>query len=111
MQLFIPNLIMHSLWESLALYLVNLGKVHWQVAKHTPRYLKSITSLGIKYQQSITSDWVGDKNTHCSTFGYCFFLFKVIISWGSKKQTSMALSNIDLKYMAISKATTKKIWL
>jgi hypothetical protein len=66
-----------------------------QVAKRTPRYLKNTTFLGIKYQQSTTSDWDGDKDTHCSTFGF-FFLVKAIVSWGSKKQNFMVLSNIDL---------------
>jgi hypothetical protein len=90
---------MHSLWEVwqyIWLILANcIGNLPMQVAKRTPRYLKNTSSLGIKYQQSTTGDWVGDKDTHCSTFGFFSSLLKLLFH-GSKKQTFMVLSNIDL---------------
>jgi hypothetical protein len=43
--------------------------------------------------------------------GYCFFLASGVITWSSKKQTFVALSNIESEYMALSKATIKAIWI
>jgi hypothetical protein len=34
-----------------------------------------------------------------------------VITWSSKKQTFVALSNTESEYMALSKATTKAIWI
>ena len=46
-----------------------------------------------------------------STSGYCFLLASGVISWGSKKQQSVALSSVELEYMALAKASAEAIWL
>ncbi len=57
---------------SLAQCLVELGKMHWQIAKCTLRYPKATTFVGIKYQQFVMNDiiygcfdvaWARDKDT------------------------------------------------
>jgi len=106
--------------SSLAQYLSNPSLLHIQTLKQTLRYIKGTLSYGIKYQKSVEgdvlygfsdADWVGDKETHRSTLGYCFILASGVISWGNKKQQSVALSSMESKYMALAKATAEAIWL
>lgn len=100
---------------SLAQYLSNPEEAHQQALKRTLRYIKGTLSLGIKYQSIpdggilhgfSDADWAGDKDTRRSTSGYCFLLAGGVISWGSKKQQSVALSSTESQYMALAKATT-----
>ncbi len=46
------------------------------------------------------------------TIGYVvFFLDNAIVVWNNRQQPIMALSTTETKYMAISKATKKTMWL
>ena len=94
---------------SLAQYLSNPGNTHIQTLKRTLRYIKGTLSFGIKYQKQDNGEffygfsgtnWAGDKDTCRSTFGICFLLASGVISWGSKKQQSIALSSTKSKDMA-----------
>ena len=106
--------------SSLAQYLTNPTEYHIQTLKRTLRYIKGTLPYGICYQRSSKgdilhgysdADWAGCKDTRRSTSGYCFLLANGVISWGSKKQQSVALSSTESEYMALSKATTEAIWL
>lgn len=57
------------------------------------------------------ADWPGDTNDRCSTSGYYFNIGSVEISWCSKKQSTVALSSIEAKYMVAKIATQECIWL
>ena len=106
--------------NSLAQYLSNPNTTHVQTLKRTMRYIKGTLSFGIKYQKLPNedilygfsdADWAGDKDTRRSTSGYCFLLAGGVISWGSKKQQSVALSSTKSEYMALAKATAEAVWL
>ena len=56
-------------------------------------------------------DWAEDKDTRQSTSGYSLQISGGVISWGSKKQTGIALSSTESEYMALVKATAEAIWL
>jgi hypothetical protein len=45
-----------------------------------------------------------------STLGYSF-LANGVVSWTSKKQRAIALSNIEYKYMGLFRASIQAIWL
>jgi len=71
--------------STLAQYLSNPRLEYIQTLKQTMRYIKGILNFGIKYQKSLQGDilhgfsdvdWVGDKDTRRSMFGYCFLLAK-----------------------------------
>ena len=71
------------------------------------RYLRRTRDLGLRYQASerpahgySDSDW-GVKH---STTGWVFCLNKAAVSWGSKKQKSVALSSCEAEIMAASDA-------
>ena len=46
-----------------------------------------------------------------STSGYVFIAKGNAIIWRSKKQATIALSSIEVEYVALSKATCKAFWL
>jgi hypothetical protein len=55
------------------------------------------------------SDWAGSSVDRKSTFGYCFSLGSVMISWSSKKQSSIAQSTIEAEYIAASNASKEAV--
>ncbi|CAL9094332.1 unnamed protein product [Musa textilis] len=46
-----------------------------------------------------------------STFGICQFLGHALISWTSKKQNSVALSTVEVEYIATSACCAQVIWM
>jgi hypothetical protein len=59
----------------------------------------------------IDADWASNVNNWKSTSSFVFMLGGGAISWGSKKQGSVALSSTKAKYIAIAHATKEAIWL
>jgi hypothetical protein len=68
--------------------------------KHVLRYLKGTIDYGLRYvldreislQGYTDSDWAGSVADWKSTFGCFFSLGSTMISWFSRKKTSVALS-------------------
>jgi hypothetical protein len=48
---------------------------------------------------------------HKSTSCYVFLLGNGAISWNNKKQTFIAMSSIEVEYMATSQTTMQTMWL
>ena len=57
------------------------------------------------------ADYAGDVDDRRSTSGYVIKLGKSTISWSSKKQTTVATSSTEAKYVAGSHAAQQSIWL
>ena len=57
------------------------------------------------------ADWGGDPNQRKSMFGYAFLLNDCAISWGSKKQSCIALSMMEEEYVACSSVIQEVVWL
>ena len=87
--------------------------------KHVLRYLHGTVGYGLRYasgcdmilQGFSDSDWVGCVTDRKSTSRCCFSLGSVVISWCSRKHTSVALSTIEAEYMAASTAAREVVWL
>ena len=87
--------------------------------KHILRYLQGTVDCGMDYRQGdgvtlegyTDSDWAGCASDRKSTFGRCFGLGSIVVSWISRKQLSVALSSVDAEYMAASLASCEAIWL
>ena len=94
------------------------GTEHWIAVKRIMRYLCRTKDFGIEYRHSSTislvgysdADWAGDLDDRKSTSGYIFKLSGGAVSW-SQKQSSVALSTVEAKYMALSSASQECIWL
>jgi hypothetical protein len=78
------------------------------VVKRILRYLVSMPRFGISYPKGSTfdlieysdSDYARCKVDRKSTSGTCQFLGRSLVSWSSKKQTSVALSTVEAEYVA-----------
>ncbi|XP_066341800.1 uncharacterized mitochondrial protein AtMg00810-like [Miscanthus floridulus] len=76
--------------------------VHLTMLKHILRYVKGTTHLGIQLHAisspTITAysdaDWAGCPDTRRSTSGFCVFLGSSLISWSSKRQTTVPTTTV-----------------
>ena len=87
-------------------------------AKHVMRYLKGTIDFGLYYDGNydyrlygyIDADWVGSVSDRKITAGGCFCLGSAMISWFSKKQSSVALSTVEAYYIVACSANCEAIW-
>jgi hypothetical protein len=92
---------------------------HLVVVKRILRYLVSMPCFGIWYPMGCTfdligysnSDYAGCKVDRKSTSGTCRFLGRSLVSWSSKKQTSVALSNVEAQYVAAGQCCVQLLWM
>jgi hypothetical protein len=57
------------------------------------------------------SDYVGCKVDRKSTSGTCQLLGRSLVSWSSKKQTSVALSTDEAEYVATGQCCSQLLWI
>jgi hypothetical protein len=57
------------------------------------------------------ADWGGDTSDRKSTTGYCTMLNGNLVSWCSKKQSTVALSSTEAEYMAINDVAKEIMWI
>lgn len=57
------------------------------------------------------SDLAGDLDDRKSTGGMVFYINGSLVSWGSYKQRTVALSSCEAEYMAAATAACQVIWL
>ena len=87
--------------------------------KHILRYLRDTIGYGLRYvsggdvkmQGYTDSDWAGSALDRKSTSECCFNLGLGMISWLSRKQTSVALNTIEVEYITTSVASREAVWL
>jgi len=92
---------------------------HWSAVKRILRYLKStITHTFCIHRNSSTqltafsdSDWASCPDDRRSTSGYCVLLGKNLLSWSSKKQTTVSRSSIESEYKTITNASAELVWI
>ena len=103
----------------LSQFMANPNKEHWSGIKRVLRYVKGTSHYGLMYRYSdefsltgySDADWAGDEATRKSMSGYIFKLGECTISWGSKKQSVVALSTTEAEYIALSLACQEAVWL
>jgi hypothetical protein len=105
--------------NTLSQFLVEPRHVHLVVAKNVMRYLKGTLDCGLSYDGDhdfrlsgyTDSDWAGSVSDRKSTLGCCFILGSAMISWQSRKQSSIALSTAEAEYIVLCSASCEAIWL
>ena len=92
------------------------------MVKRIFRYLSGHRSAGLTYIKGsqrdaveltgyCDADWGGDKSDRKSTTGYCTLMNTNLISWQTKKQTTVAHSTAEAEYMAISDVARELMWM
>ncbi|CAM8938926.1 unnamed protein product [Rhodiola kirilowii] len=89
------------------------------IVKRILRYLKGTEKLVLWYPRVKSlrlegftdADFAGDRTDRKSTSGMAQFLGSCLVSWGSKKQNSMALSTVEAEYIAAAACCAQILWL
>ena len=105
--------------NTLSQFLKDPRHVHLIVAKHILRYLKGTVDYGLNYEVNqkiniegyVDSYWAGSAIDRKSTSGCCFNMESGVISWFSRKQSSVALSTAEAEYEAACSASYEAVWL
>ena len=102
--------------NTLSQLLTDPRQVHLVATKHILRYLKGTIDYGLRYEANqkvnlesyVDLDWVGSAVDRKSTLGCCFSMGSGVISWFSTKQSCVALSTAEAKYVATCLATWER---
>nr|KYP59169.1 Copia protein [Cajanus cajan]KYP59172.1 Copia protein [Cajanus cajan] len=101
-----------------ARFQVRPKEVHLQAVKRILRYLKGTTNLGISFYRSqnfsllgYCDAYVGDKWERKNTSRGCHFLIRCLVSWTSKRKSTIALSTCEAEYVAVGQCLTQLLWI
>ena len=83
--------------NNIARFCSNPTKEHWTATRRIFRYLRGTANCGLLYKKTDSdalvgysdADWGGDPDDLKSTSGYCFQIGGTLVSWKSKKQSSV----------------------
>jgi hypothetical protein len=92
---------------------------HLAFLKRILRYVKGTLSFGLRIGTGPVdslmaysdADWAGCPDSRRSTSGYCVFLGDTLISWSSKRQTTVSRSGAEVEYRAVAHAVAECCWL
>jgi hypothetical protein len=95
-------------------YLENPGIEHWKAVKRILRYLKGTVDYGLKYKRKgsnkilfesyCDANWGGDLDDRRSTTGFIVKMNDCLISWKTKRQSTVAKSTTEAEYMSLNHA-------
>nr|XP_015639159.1 uncharacterized protein LOC107281082 [Oryza sativa Japonica Group] len=105
--------------QQVCLFMHDPREPHLALVKRILRYVKGSLSIGLHIGsgpiQSLTAysdaDWAGCPNSRRSTSGYCVYLGDNLVSWSSKRQTTVSRSSAEAEYRAVAHAVAECCWL
>jgi hypothetical protein len=93
--------------------------LHRQVVKRMFRYLRHTPDFGLWYSTSSSlalhgfsyADFAECRLDRKSTSGTCQFLGSSLVSWSSRKQSSVAQSTTEAEYVAAATCCSQLLWI
>ncbi|XP_050890332.1 uncharacterized mitochondrial protein AtMg00810 [Lathyrus oleraceus] len=90
---------------------------HMPALKRILRYVQGTLHFGLHLSPSpnttlisyTDTDWGGCPDTRHSTFGYCVFLGDNLISWSSKRQSTISRSNAEVEYKGLPMLSPNRV--
>lgn len=103
----------------LSQYMSDPAKHHGHALKGLLRYIRSTISQKMQFgpgsEEGLViysdADWASDKTDRKSTSGNVAMLYNGPVSWGSRKQRSVATSSTESEYMAMSMCAKQGQWI
>eukprot|EP00253_Pinus_taeda_P006803 PITA_06803 len=97
----------------------NPKESHLQAVKRIFNYLQGTQNYGLWYPRDTNltlhaytdADWARSVDDRKSTSGGAFFMGSRLVSWFSKKQSSIALSTAEAEYVATASCCTQLLWM
>eukprot|EP00253_Pinus_taeda_P004411 PITA_04411 len=97
----------------------NPKEAHLQAIKRIFKYLQGTQNYGLWYPRDTDltlhaytdADWAGSVDDRKSTSAGAFFMGSKLVSWFSKKQSSIALSTAKAEYVATASCCTQLLWM
>ena len=105
--------------NTLSQYMVEPRHIHLVAAKHVMRYLKGTLDCGLTYAADsglrlcgyTDSYWEVSAEDRNIPSGCCFSLGSSVISWISRKHTSVSLNMTEDDYIVTCLACSEAIWI
>ncbi|KAE9584498.1 putative RNA-directed DNA polymerase [Lupinus albus] len=105
--------------QQLSQFMSNPTNAHHQALTRILRYIKSSPGQGLFYPSTLSlqlkafsdSDWATCIDSRHFVSGFCIFLCHFLVSWRTKKQTTVVRSSCEAEYIALAATTCEIQWL
>ncbi|KAL7583473.1 uncharacterized mitochondrial protein AtMg00810-like [Lactuca sativa] len=105
--------------QKICLYMHDPREPHFNALKRILRYLQGTVSLGLQLYTSSSqllvaysdADWAGCPTSCRSTSGFCIFLGHNLVSWSSKRQTTVSHSSAEAEYRGVANVVAETAWI
>ncbi|KAL0382962.1 UNVERIFIED_CONTAM: Retrovirus-related Pol polyprotein from transposon RE1 [Sesamum calycinum] len=113
-----PNVSFATHTQQLSQFLQHPRSSHWDAALHV-RYLKGTSSLGLFFSAKnslqptvyTNASWASCPESRRSITGFCIFLGSSLVSWKTKKQSTVSRSSVEAEYRSMAAAVCELLWL
>jgi len=105
--------------QTLSQFLQSPKKSHMEAAVRVVRYVKNQPGLGVLLSSSseekvsayCDADWASCPQTRRSVTGYFVKLGDSIVSWKSKKQTTVSRSSAEAEFRSLAAVVAELVWI